>query len=186
MADDKEESSPQLSPEERIAQLEKSKKLSWILIIVLAVFSLAQTGGLAFLLLQPADNRAAENSVTLAALDAEVVELQKQQNEAERLILQNQLLETKLDEVLANANIDNYRTLRLLFIEQEKNHVQFLAALQRGMYELSRMVRGSRTWFDVYKEELDLIMEQSRHRIEELQQPNPESREPEASPPPLN
>lgn len=172
--DNEENGESQLTPEERIAKLEKGKKLSTILVFVLLFFSVLQFAGLGVLfVLSGKDPKTQENTVLLATLDAKVLELQKQDNKANQIMLQNEILETKLDKIIAEANIHNYATLRSSMIDQEINNMRFLEALQRGMYELSRMVRGSRTWYEVYKEELDLLIASSEARIAKIEGQGP-------------
>ncbi len=169
-----EEQKPQLSPEERIAKLEKGKTLSLILIIVLLVFSIVQFAGIGYLMVSVSkDPKIEENTVQLATLDAKLLELQKSQNKAEQIVLQNEVLKTQMDKLLQQANVHNYAKLRSTMVDQEISYLQFLEALQQGMYELSRMVRGSRTWYEVYKEELDAVIEDGEARIAKIEGNSP-------------
>lgn len=54
-------------------------------------------------------------------------------------------------------------------IEQEQSYQNFLAALKLGMFDLAKMVQGSRTWLDVYNEKLDDAQALSRQREKNLQ-----------------
>lgn len=40
-------------------------------------------------------------------------------------------------------------------VEQEQSYQEFLRALKLGMFDLAKMVQGSRTWLDVYNDKLD-------------------------------
>ncbi len=40
-------------------------------------------------------------------------------------------------------------------VEQEQSYQEFLGALKLGMFDLAKMVQGSRTWLDVYNDKLD-------------------------------
>jgi len=54
-------------------------------------------------------------------------------------------------------------------IEQEQSYQSFLAALRLGMFDLAKMVQGSRTWLDVYNDKLDEAQRLSRQREKDLQ-----------------
>ena len=162
--DERDEGKSNLSPEERIAKLEKGKMLSLTLIIVLFVFSILQLAGIGYLLMAPSDTRPGENTAKLAAFEEKFLEIQKEHRESQKLYLQSKLLQGKLDKVLAEANTNNYATLRVMLAAQEQSYSDFIRSLQQGMYELSRMVRGSRTWYEVYKEDLDKILQGSDAR----------------------
>lgn len=165
---------PQLSPEERIAKLEKSKTISLILVVFLIILSVFQFAGIGYLLMTSAkDPQIETNTVQLATLDAKILELQKTDDKGEQIFLQNETLKIQIDKLLQDANIHNYAKLRSTMVDQEISYLQFLEALQQGMYELSRMVRGSRTWYEVYKEELDAVIEDSEARISKLEGTGP-------------
>ena len=54
-------------------------------------------------------------------------------------------------------------------IEQEQSYQGFLAALKVGMFDLAKMIQGSRTWLDVYNDKLDDASNLSRQREKNLQ-----------------
>lgn len=169
-----EEAKVELSPEQRITKLEKGKLISLILIIVLVIFSLLQFAGIGYLLMTSAkDPRIETNTVQLATLDAKILEIQKTSNEATKILLQNEVIKGQLEQLLKDANIHNYARLRIAMVDQEISHIQFLEALKQGMFELSRMVRGSRTWYEVYKEELDAVIADSEARLAKIESEAP-------------
>ena len=53
-------------------------------------------------------------------------------------------------------------------IAQEQSYQEFLAALKLGMFDLAKMVQGSRTWLDVYNEKLNEAQSQSSQREKAL------------------
>jgi hypothetical protein len=53
-------------------------------------------------------------------------------------------------------------------IEQEQSYQEFLAALRVGMFDLAKMVQGSRTWLDVYTETLEDAQRFSNQREKSL------------------
>lgn len=54
--------------------------------------------------------------------------------------------------------------LKQQLLEQEASYQLHLNALKQGMRDLARMVPGSRTWLDIYNEQMDEALEQSRAR----------------------
>ncbi len=53
-------------------------------------------------------------------------------------------------------------------IEQEQSYQEFLSALRVGMFDLAKMVQGSRTWLDVYTETLEDAQRSSNQREKNL------------------
>jgi hypothetical protein len=53
-------------------------------------------------------------------------------------------------------------------IEQEQSYQEFLSTLKLGMFDLAKMVQGSRTWLDVYNEKLDDAKDLSKQREKNL------------------
>lgn len=54
-------------------------------------------------------------------------------------------------------------------LEQERHYQMHLTALKDGMRDLARMVPGSRTWLDMYNEQMDTALRHSRQRQERLE-----------------
>ena len=53
-------------------------------------------------------------------------------------------------------------------IEQEQSYQEFLSTLKLVMFDLAKMVQGSRTWLDVYNEKLDDAKDLSKQREKNL------------------
>lgn len=53
-------------------------------------------------------------------------------------------------------------------IAQEQSYQEFLTALKLGMFDLAKMVQGSRTWLDIYNEKLDDAYDLSQAREKSL------------------
>jgi flagellar basal body-associated protein FliL len=86
-----------------------------------------------------------------------------------------QLLSTKLEQhssSLGSLTLDyqqsDVATFQQTMIEQEQSYQEFLSALKMGMFDLAKMVQGSRTWLDVYNEQLDDAKDLSKLREENL------------------
>ncbi len=165
--EEKTEAQP-LTPEERIAKLEKGRLTSWIIMAVLLLLILIQSAVLALYATKGPDPRVSEISQRLDLAQEEADQL-KQAYEAAQTFHDNALrLEGKLDRIITTIQLNNFSALRQLMTEQEASYQQFMTALQQGMYDISRMVKGSRTWYEVYKEDLDLVIEDSKMRAKHL------------------
>lgn len=57
---------------------------------------------------------------------------------------------------------------RNTLVEQEQSYQEFLSTMKLGMFDLAKMVQGSRTWLEIYKEKLDDVAELSKEREERL------------------
>ncbi|WP_207063594.1 hypothetical protein [Motiliproteus sp. SC1-56] len=158
----------ELTPEQRIEKLEKGRTLNLILICVLGFFSLLQLGAIAAMFLTSGDQRPDRNADAIANLEHRIERLRDSSQSIEGFRLEAGVLNDKLDRVLNQTDLNNFAVLRALMIEREEDHTRFIEALQQGMYDLSRMLRGSRTWYEVYKEDLDRVLQNSRNRLVEL------------------
>jgi len=117
---------------------------------------------------QGSDPLIAENSQRVEALQQELNKLQTAY-EATQTLNDNALrLEGKLERIITTIQLNNFSSLRKLMVEQEGSYQQFITALQQGMYDLSKMVKGSRTWYEVYKDDLDLVIGDSKGRAQQL------------------
>lgn len=58
---------------------------------------------------------------------------------------------------------------RNTLVEQEQSYQEFLSTMKLGMFDLAKMVQGSRTWLDLYKEKLDDSIDLSKEREKRLQ-----------------
>ncbi|MEH6471424.1 MAG: hypothetical protein V7752_09240 [Halopseudomonas sp.] len=168
MADKEENESPQQTPEARIAKLEKGRLVNWIIMAVLAVFVLVEAGVLIIYATQGPDPRVPENTQRLELILDDIKRLEVAFESATAYNENAERLEGKLERIMTTIQLNNFSALRKLMIEQEDSYQQFLTAMQQGMYDISRMVKGSRTWYEVYKEDLDLVIGDSNRREEKL------------------
>jgi hypothetical protein len=63
-------------------------------------------------------------------------------------------------------------TFQKVMVEQEQSYQQFLATLKVGMYDLAKMIQGSRTWLDIYSERIEAAQSMSSNREKELNKLN--------------
>lgn len=157
-----------LTPERRIEKLEGARKLNLILISVLGFICLLLLAAVITLFIL-SDPRPDRNAAALYQLQSQVEAIQDNSKTIEGFKLEAEVLNDKLDRVLNETDLNNFSALRSLMEQREEDHTRFIKALQQGMYDLSRMLRGSRTWYEVYKEDLDQVLQNSRDRLLQLQ-----------------
>lgn len=147
-----------------------------ILIGILGLFSLLQTGAIVYLLSvgSSSDPRTEQHAEQLQRLQADVERISKVTESAKAYNQQAQVLEERLERVIKQTDLNNYATVRDLILRQEASYQLFISALQQGMYDLSRMIKGSRTWYEVYKEDLDRVAAESKERYARLQELTPD------------
>jgi len=63
-----------------------------------------------------------------------------------------------------NAN----STIQKILIEQEQAKQSFMETVRASIYDLAHMVPGSRSWLELYSEQLDTAAANSQQRIEQL------------------
>jgi len=172
------------SNDQEEGSIEKKKiririSLIGVLLSLLGFFSLLQSTAIVYLLMADHnDPRVAQNANALLSLQADLSQIEKVTESAAAYNRQAQVLEERIERVLKRTDLNNYAAVRDLILQQETSYQQFVAALQQGMYDLSRMVKGSRTWYDVYKEDLDRVVEASKARYQRLSELQPEGSEP--------
>lgn len=165
---EEDEKAQPLSPEERIAKLEKGRLINWIILGVLLLTVLIEGVFLVLSAGPASDPRITESTQRLEALQTEVNRLKNAYDAAETFNDNALRLEGKLDRIMTTIQLNNFSALRKLMVEQEGSYQQFITALQQGMYDLSKMIKGSRTWYEVYKDDLDLVIGDSKGRAAQL------------------
>ena len=169
-----------LSDAERLQALEKSSKLSrlilygvaGVVVLMLVVLLAVQVSGL----LADDPNKAAAEQISqlekqVHGLKGEISELQGQvQKQGAQLALQQS---GNLAGILKPAATEDPGTVSQLaktLQGQENDFQQVILTLQVGMRDLAYMLPGSRTWLDYYTETLNKSLATSKARTLELQQ----------------
>ena len=169
-----------LSDAERLQALEKSSKLSrlilygvaGVVVLMLVVLLAVQVSGL----LADDPNKAAAEQISqlekqVHGLKGEISELQGQvQKQGAQLALQQS---GNLAGILKPAATEDPGTVGQLaktLQGQENDFQQVILTLQVGMRDLAYMLPGSRTWLDYYTETLNKSLATSKARTLELQQ----------------
>lgn len=172
--DSQEATSEPLSDAQRLALLEKDRRLNRIiLLVVVALLAIVLASWLTwgFMSLFGEEEQAPSRS--------QVEALQKQLVTLETQVASQQLQVAQLETLARNkpgptaANGDSRESLQQvarMLIAQEQSFQHSLAALKNGMRDLAGMIAGSRSWLDDYNEALDKSLAESQARVEQLQQ----------------
>ena len=155
------EESEQLTEEQRIARLERhvsTNRVTLLVVVLIGVvlLSVAITVGVVKLLEPDAEYI---HQREFAALQKQVEALTKAADS-----YQQGMADAK--RVMDSSNASAFKQI---LMEQERSYQTHLLALKDGMRDLARMVPGSRTWLDIYNEQMDEALSQSRDRHKYLQ-----------------
>ena len=169
-----------LSDAERLQALEKSSKLSrlivygvaGVVVLMLVVLLAVQVSGL----LADDPNKAAAEQISqlekqVHGLKGEISELKGQvQKQGAQLALQQSGNLTGILKPAATEDPGTVGQLAKTLQGQENDFQQVILTLQVGMRDLAYMLPGSRTWLDYYTETLNKSLATSKARTLELQQ----------------
>ncbi len=100
------------------------------------------------------------------ALQPDLEALQVRVEELESKI---QVYEASFDIYRKSLEISDPAVFQQVLLKQEESYQLHLTALKQGMTELSRMLPGSRTWLEIYGEQMDEAIAQSQARAAELE-----------------
>lgn len=169
-----------LSDSQRIKKLEKSLSIQKLItgavtLLVLVMLTFFSVGYFAL------NSRVATNTENATALqdgDIGTVLDEKFESYAKTLPSPDELTEKysarinsfneRLDDIDLNTKKSSVAELRELMLDREQGNQTFLFALGSGMLSLSKMVRGSRTWFDEYNAQLTAAIKASKAREKTL------------------
>ena len=157
------------SETQRLNIIEKSVRVDRLLLLLLAfliIATLVITITVALLSSMIDSDSASASAAEMADLQTRVQELR---NDLQATQLQLQTLNKELPVLQTTLENSNAPAFQKLMLDQEKNYQQFIRGLKEGMYDLARMVPGSRTWLEVYNEKMDKATQLSRERQRYLQ-----------------
>lgn len=172
--DSQEATSEPLSDEQRLAVLEKARRLERIILLVMAallaiILASWLTWGLMSLF---GEEEQAISRSELEALREQLVTLQTQVANQELQVAQLDALARNQPGPSAPGDDDrqSLQQVAMILIAQEQSFQHSLAALKNGMRDLAGMIAGSRSWLDDYNEALDKSLAESQTRVKQLQQ----------------
>ena len=145
---------------ERLTALESSVRLNrLVLLILVAIVSIIAVGNLTVGVMKLV-------SPSVSYVDAEhFLTLKKQLNKVEEGIPHWQV---KIDALRLELDNSQASTFKTLLLEQEQSYQVHLQALKQGMKDIAHMVPGSRTWLDIYNEQMDVALAQTNARMKKL------------------
>lgn len=148
-----------LSPEQRLEILEgKVGKNRMVLLFVALILIVTISASVTTLVI----NLVGGSSTTPAGPSHETVEGQAELLEQYDIRLAELSAQLKAldNKVGNNAN----GTIQRVLIEQEQAKQKFLDTVRSAIYDLAHMVPGSRSWLELYSEQLDDANTKSQHR----------------------
>jgi hypothetical protein len=152
--------SEQLSDEQRISLLEgKVGKNRTVIIIVAVIMVIVFSVSFTVLILKRSN--ADEPYVVLSSFDEQTAMIDAMQMKIDKQA-------STIATLSLTYQQSQVATFQQTMIEQERSYQEFLSALKMGMFDLAKMVQGSRTWLDVYNNRLDDARDLSMLREENL------------------
>jgi hypothetical protein len=152
--------SEQLSDEQRITLLEANVGKNRTVIIIVAVIMVIVLS-VSFTVLILKLFNADEPYVVLSSFDEQTAIIDAMQMKIDKQA-------SKIGTLSLTYQQSQVATFQQTMIEQERSYQEFLSALKMGMFDLAKMVQGSRTWLDVYNDRLDDAKDLSMLREENL------------------
>ena len=149
-----------LSEGQRIALLERTVSFNRKVVIVLIVLSVVGLSALSTL-----------GIVSLLKEDvayAKAAELELVTKENEALRIQMAAFEKSLVQYRKIMDTSQASGFKEILLDQEQSYQTHLSALKQGMRDLAKMMPGSRTWLEMYDEQMDIALEESRQRVQKL------------------
>lgn len=153
------------------ASLQTQKHLMIAIAAILLILLSSLITGAALLkerLSGPAVMKTADNgtSVETEALRMRLAKLEQRFHESKNERAELVAALEQLQVIEQTAQVDQ---MNRVLQAQERAWRKFIQNLKDGMFDLSRMVAGSRTWLDEYKQRLDRAIEESKARETQLQ-----------------
>jgi pyrroline-5-carboxylate reductase len=164
--DNEVEESASLTPEQRIEQLEQRVGKNRIFLMIVALFIVVglSVSITAFVFQYLGSDSDAGN-------DAFVNMQERLDAQAELItIYEGRLAQVNEDfKVLENRVSNNSNaTIQGVLVEQEQAKQAFMTAVRAAIYDLAHMVPGSRSWFELYSEQIDIALVASEEREKKL------------------
>ncbi|MCP5161324.1 MAG: hypothetical protein H6999_12120 [Hahellaceae bacterium] len=157
----------ELSEEQRLTLLEKSVTMNKFVLLGIALtliigISVAITTAIVTGL---STDEAKVEPAAFIALQQEVVALKQQLTTQ---LVANETLQKDITQLKTTIKNSSAPAFQRLLLQQEGSIQEFLKNMKSGMYDLSRMVPGSRTWLDLYNEQMSKAISESEQREREL------------------
>lgn len=168
MADrERSEEHEELSEEQRISLLEKSVTANKVVLIILALtLIVAISVTLTTMIIQGmSDDQSLVGQEAFVQVEQELAQLKAQLAAQQQVISKLEKDYPGLRNLLENSNAS---TFQRILLQQENSYQEFIKSMKSGMYDLAHMVPGSRTWLELYNEQMNRAMQLSQQRERDL------------------
>jgi hypothetical protein len=166
-AKNREDEPDELTEEQRISMLERSvstNKVALLIVALLIMVALSVTITTTII--------SGMSSEEVYVLPEELVAVQAKIAALEQAIAakdaQLQQLSKAYPELLEKLDASSAPTFQRVMVQQEASFQEFLKGMKSGMYDLAHMIPGSRTWLEVYNEQVNRAIQLSQNRSREL------------------
>ena len=156
-----------LSEEQRISLLEKSVTTNKVVLLILAlILIIGISVTLTVMIISGmSDEESLVGQEAFVQVQQELTQLSQQIEEQKNTITKLEQDYTGLKGLLENSSAP---TFQKVLLQQEKSYQNFIKSMKSGMYDLAHMVPGSRTWLELYNEQMNKAIQFSQSREREL------------------
>ncbi|UZE95652.1 hypothetical protein [Alkalimarinus alittae] len=164
---DKAEEQEELSEEQRISMLEKSVTANKVVLLILAltlIIAISVTLTTMIISSMSEDGALGEQEAFIQ-IQLELTTLKEQVAAQQATITKSEQAYAALKGLLDNSSAP---TFQRILLQQEKSYQEFIKSMKSGMYDLAHMVPGSRTWLELYTEQMNSAVSLSQQRERDL------------------
>lgn len=164
---EKAEEHDELSEEQRISMLEKSVTANKVVLLILALtIIIAISVTLTTMIISSmSEEGTLQEQEAFVQLKQELTVLKEQVASQQATIAKNEQTYSELKGLLDNSSA---QTFQRVLLQQEKSYQAFIKSMKSGMYDLAHMVPGSRTWLELYTEQMNTAISLSQQRERDL------------------
>ncbi|WP_250656728.1 hypothetical protein [Alkalimarinus coralli] len=167
MEKDRADEHEELSEEQRISMLEKSVTANKVVLLILAltlIVAISVTLTTMIISSMGEDSSLVEQEAFIK-VQQELTALKEQVAAQQNLIDSTEEAYEDLKGLLNNSSAP---TFQRILLQQEKSYQEYIKSMKSGMYDLAHMVPGSRTWLELYTEQMNKAISMSQQREREL------------------
>lgn len=165
---DESDENDDLSEEQRISLLEKSVTTNKVVLLILAlILIVAISVTLTVMIITGMSDEEAPlvGQEAFVQVQNDIIQLNQEITDQKIIISKLEKGNTKLKGLLENSSAP---TFQKVLLQQEKSYQSFIKSMKTGMYDLAHMVPGSRTWLELYNEQMNKAFQLSQQREREL------------------
>jgi hypothetical protein len=165
---DESDENDELSEEQRISLLEKSVTTNKVVLLILAlilIVAISVTLTVMIITGMSDEEPPLAGQEAFVQVQNEIIEINQQITDQKNIISKLEKDNTELKGLLENSSAP---TFQKVLLQQEKSYQSFIKSMKTGMYDLAHMVPGSRTWLELYNEQMNKALQLSQQREREL------------------